>query len=78
MSTENSQKRSNVLLSTLFDNSSIFIISKSINSKAFIKELDPARVRPTDITLQIPDSSKLLQYFIDHKLKNLMTNINDF
>ena len=27
---------------------------------------------------QIPDSSKLLQYFIDHKLKNLMTNINDF
>ena len=27
---------------------------------------------------QIPDSSKLLQYFIDHKLKNLMSNINDF
>ena len=27
---------------------------------------------------QIPNSSKLLQYFIDHKLKNLMTNINDF
>ena len=27
---------------------------------------------------QIPNSSKLLQYFIDHKLKNLMSNINDF
>jgi 5'-3' exonuclease len=27
---------------------------------------------------EIPNSSKLLQYFIDHKLKNLMTNINDF
>ena len=27
---------------------------------------------------QIPDSSKLLQYFIDHKLKTLMSNINDF
>ena len=27
---------------------------------------------------QIPDSSKLLQYFIDHKLRNLMSNINDF
>lgn len=27
---------------------------------------------------KVPNSSKLLQYFIDHKLKNLMTNINDF
>ena len=27
---------------------------------------------------EVPDSSKLLQYFIDHKLKNLMSNINDF
>ena len=27
---------------------------------------------------KVPDSSKLLQYFIDHKLKNLMSNINDF
>jgi GDP-mannose 4,6-dehydratase len=34
------------------------LISKSKNPKAFIKELDPARIRPTDITLQIPDSIK--------------------
>jgi len=34
------------------------LISKSTNPKAFIKELDPNRVRPTDITLQIPDSTK--------------------
>ena len=34
------------------------LISKSKNPKAFIKELDPDRVRPTDITLQIPDSTK--------------------
>ena len=34
------------------------LISKSKNPKAFIKELDPNRVRPTDITLQVPDSSK--------------------
>ena len=27
---------------------------------------------------EVPNSSKLLQYFIDHKLKNLMSNINDF
>jgi len=27
---------------------------------------------------KIPNSSKLLQYFIDHKLKTLMSNINDF
>ena len=34
------------------------LISKSTNQKAFIKELDPNRVRPTDITLQVPDSTK--------------------
>ena len=34
------------------------LISKSLNPNAFCKELDPERVRPTDITLQIPDSSK--------------------
>jgi len=34
------------------------LISKSKNPKAFIKELDPNRIRPTDITLQIPDSTK--------------------
>jgi len=34
------------------------LITKSKNPKAFIKELDPNRVRPTDITLQIPSSDK--------------------
>ena len=34
------------------------LISKSKNPTAFIKELDPNRVRPTDITLQVPDSTK--------------------
>jgi len=34
------------------------LISKSKTPKAFIKELDSDRVRPTDITLQIPDSTK--------------------
>jgi nucleoside-diphosphate-sugar epimerase len=34
------------------------LISKSKNPKAFIKEPDPNRVRPTDITLQVPDSTK--------------------
>tara|TARA_Y100000034_G_scaffold123229_1_gene169710 strand:+ start:2055 stop:3062 length:1008 start_codon:yes stop_codon:yes gene_type:complete len=34
------------------------LISKSKNPKAFIKELDPNRVRLTDITLQIPSSDK--------------------
>ena len=34
------------------------LISKSKNPKAFIKELDTNRVRPTDITLQIPSSDK--------------------
>ena len=34
------------------------LISKSKNPKAFLKELDENRVRPTDITLQIPSSHK--------------------
>ena len=34
------------------------LISKSENPDAFWKQLDESRVRPTDITLQIPDSSK--------------------
>ena len=34
------------------------LISKSIQPKAFIKQLDKDRVRPTDITLQIPSSNK--------------------
>ena len=34
------------------------LISKSKTPKAFIKELDPDRMRPTDITLQVPDSTK--------------------
>jgi len=34
------------------------LISKSIQPKAFIKQLDKDRVRPTDITLQIPSSDK--------------------
>ena len=34
------------------------LISKSKTPKAFIKEFNPNRVRPTDITLQIPDSTK--------------------
>jgi len=34
------------------------LISKSKQPKAFIKELDRSRVRPTDITLQIPSSDK--------------------
>jgi GDP-mannose 4,6-dehydratase len=34
------------------------LISKSKNPESFIKLLDPERIRPTDITLQIPDSTK--------------------
>jgi len=34
------------------------LISKSKTPKAFIKEFNPNRVRPTDITLQVPDSTK--------------------
>jgi UDP-glucose 4-epimerase len=37
------------------------LISKS--SKPFTKVLDQKRVRPTDITLQIPDSSKFRNHF---------------
>ena len=34
------------------------LISKSNNPESFIKLPDPERIRPTDITLQIPDSTK--------------------
>jgi len=34
------------------------LISKSKNPESFIKLPDPKRIRPTDITLQIPDSTK--------------------
>ena len=34
------------------------LISKSKTPKAFIKEFNSNRVRPTDITLQVPDSTK--------------------
>ncbi len=34
------------------------LISKSKKPDAFIKLIDPERVRPTDITLQVPDSTK--------------------
>jgi GDP-D-mannose dehydratase len=34
------------------------LISKSKKPDVFIKLVDPDRIRPTDITLQIPDSSK--------------------
>ena len=34
------------------------LISKSKNPESFIKLPDPERIRPTDITLQIPDSTK--------------------
>jgi GDP-mannose 4,6-dehydratase len=37
------------------------LISKA--TRPFVKVLDPARVRPTDITLQIPDSSKFRNDF---------------
>ena len=39
------------------------LISKSRNPSAFIKKINPDRVRPTDITLQIPDSSKFRKEF---------------
>jgi len=32
-------------------------------TKPFTKALDPTRMRPTDITLQIPDSSKFRNDF---------------
>ena len=34
------------------------LISKSKNPEVFIKLPDPDRMRPTDITLQVPDSTK--------------------
>jgi GDP-mannose 4,6-dehydratase len=34
------------------------LISKSKNPESFIKLPDPERIRPTDITLQVPDSTK--------------------
>ena len=34
------------------------LISKSKDPDAFVKTLDQSRIRPTDITLQIPDSTK--------------------
>tara|TARA_B100000287_G_scaffold419067_1_gene456813 strand:+ start:1462 stop:2463 length:1002 start_codon:yes stop_codon:yes gene_type:complete len=34
------------------------LISKSKTPDVFVKTLDPDRVRPTDITLQVPDSTK--------------------
>ena len=52
------------------------LISKSRSPKSFIKKLNPARVRPTDITLQIPDSSKFRKEFGWNPKKNL-THICD-
>jgi len=39
------------------------LISKSTISDALVKVLDPDRVRPTDITLQIPSSEKFKKHF---------------
>ncbi len=39
------------------------LISKSTKAIQLKKQLDPKRVRPTDITLQIPDSSKFKNHF---------------
>jgi len=39
------------------------LISKSTISDALVKVLDPERVRPTDITLQIPSSEKFKKHF---------------
>ena len=39
------------------------LISKSTISDALVKVLDPERVRPTDITLQIPSSDKFKKHF---------------
>tara|TARA_R110000824_G_scaffold190257_2_gene371705 strand:- start:2377 stop:3336 length:960 start_codon:yes stop_codon:yes gene_type:complete len=50
------------------------LISKS--SKPFIKVLDKERVRPTDITLQIPDSTKFRNHF-NWKPKKDLNNICD-
>ena len=45
------------------------LISKS--DKPFIKVLDPDRVRPTDITLQVPDTSKFKKDFNWKPIKGL-------
>ena len=39
------------------------LISKSVIADALEKKLDPDRVRPTDITLQIPSSEKFKEHF---------------
>ena len=52
------------------------LISKSEISDALNKVLDPKRVRPTDITLQIPSSDKFREHF-DWKPKKDLTHICD-
>lgn len=52
------------------------LISKSKSPKSFVKKLNKDRVRPTDITLQIPDSSKFRNEF-GWKPKKDLTHICD-
>ena len=52
------------------------LISKSKQPNAFCKELDLKRVRPTDITLQIPDTNKFKDEF-DWKPEKDLTHICD-
>lgn len=52
------------------------LISKSEISDALSKVLDPKRVRPTDITLQIPSSDKFREHF-GWKPKKDLTHICD-
>ena len=52
------------------------LISKSEQPNAFCKELDSKRVRPTDITLQIPDTNKFKDEF-DWKPEKDLTHICD-
>ena len=52
------------------------LISKSKSPHSFVKKLNPDRVRPTDITLQIPDSSKFRKEF-SWKPKKDLTHICD-
>lgn len=52
------------------------LISKSIESDSIKKLLDPKRVRPTDITLQIPSSQKFRNHF-DWTPKKDLTHICD-
>ena len=52
------------------------LISKSEISDALNKVLDPKRVRPTDITLQIPSSDKFREHF-NWKPKKDLTHICD-